>query len=163
MSSTYSAPTFSAVSGFLITQTNSALPPTIAVQESIQIVGVNPGSTSFDGGYSVAGSVSAGSPVVLSLASPNDPIGNPISVDRIISILIANTTPTTAGNPYITHGGGSSAIYATDPIGIGCGDFSFKSMVNNPLGINGVYGHNLELIASLGTLTYTVTILTRSA
>lgn len=158
MAASFSAPIISATFGFQFKPDNPALPTQIAVSDSTQIT-VNPGASAFDGGFTITGTVTNGAPVTIDLSS-STMLGTAFSIDRIIAIKITNTG--TAG--VISHGGGSSPIYATQPLGIGPNnDFFAHSLVSNPLSVNGVYGHNLLLSVDTGSTTYVVTLETRSA
>lgn len=137
---------------------NPALPQQIQVSDQTTIQ-PSSGSTSFDGIYTSAGTVTSGSNVTIDVSLLKDPAGNSISVDRIVGIKISNKS--IAGN--LTHGGGTSPIYAAQPLAIGPGDVFAQTLTGTSLAVNGAYGKNLLLSADVGTISYVVTILTRSA
>jgi hypothetical protein len=62
--------------------------------------------------FSEAFTVSAGTPITISLPSANDPLGNALSFVHVTSVLVENDS-TTAGQDF-TVGGGTHPVLGTD-------------------------------------------------
>jgi hypothetical protein len=140
---------------------NPALSGTLFVSDQ-NTVSLTTGSAvgSGDGAYSVSGNVSAGTPVVLNLASATDPVGNPLTVGHIVALLITNTSAAGGGN--LSHGGGTNPIYSAAPLPVTPGDSYAQTFNGSGLVVTSGSAQNLQLTASAGTVSYKVTAIVRS-
>jgi hypothetical protein len=159
MSATYSNPLMQASFNFTIIPTaQPTVPATILVTDILPSIQPVYGPTTFSGGYSAAGSVASGTPVVINLLSVNDPQGNALSVDKVIGIKVQ----VTSGTGTLTVGGGTDPVIAAQaPIGLN--DFYAASFTASPLPVVASTSQNLQLVSSSGTIGYVVTVLVRSS
>jgi hypothetical protein len=121
------------------------------------------GSTagSSDGSFTLAGSVTSGTPVSINLLALTDVFGNAITAGHVVSLKITNTS---ASGGNLSHGGGTNPIYAAFPVALSPGStIGFSDASASLMPVVGSSTQNLQLTASTGTVTYTVSGLVRSA
>jgi hypothetical protein len=135
----------------------------IAVSDLTRL-GIPSGSTSgsADGAFALSGTVTAGTPVTIDLAALHDPLGNAITAGHLVAMKVSNTSATGAGN--LTYGGGTDPAANTGSVPVSPGG---TAAIADPAGtllpiVSGTTQY-LQLTASAGTVSYSVSGLTRSA
>lgn len=131
-----------------------------AVGDSTNIApGVGTAAGKADGVYFASFSIVSGTPLVIDFTSIKDIYGNSITAAHIVSLKITNT----GGGGTLSHGGGTNPIYSAQPLAIGNGDSFFHTFNAAGLAVVGSSAQNLDITASTGTVTCTVSALVRSA
>jgi hypothetical protein len=117
-----------------------------------------------DGSYTTVGNVSAGTPVVINVASLVDVMGASLTVAHVTALIITNTN-TNLSTGTLTPGGGSNPVFAALPsqLAITPTDSWAQTFNGAGLPVTGGSAQNLQLAASAGIVGYRVTALTRSA
>jgi hypothetical protein len=118
---------------------------------------------SIDGCFSGPFTVSAGTPLTISVTSINDALGNPITFVHVTSVLVENDS-TTAGQNF-TVGGGTHPVLGTDQGSAQANGGAFLVLNPNP-GYSVVSGTSdtLQISVAAGTnVPGKLTILGRSA
>ena len=125
-------------------------------------IGVGSSAGNASGIYTASRSVTAGTPDVVNLLSLTDPFGVAITAGHLIAVHIQSPSGTAAG-VTLTMGGGTNPVFpAGRPIGPGGDDF-WQDVQNGGVQITSGSAQNLQVTASSGTVTYTLTLFVRSA
>jgi hypothetical protein len=164
MSTTLSNPTATVQLKCQLTGGAAPAPVTSQVNHQPNVV-LGPGNSAgnVDGCFSEPFTVSAGTPLTISMTALNDPLGNPITFVHVTSVLMENDS-TTAGQNF-TVGGGTHPVLGTDQGSAQANGGAFLVFNPNP-GYSVVSGTSdtLQITVAAGTsVSGKLTILGRSA
>lgn len=146
--------------------TSGAAPAVVSSQVNHQptvTIGAGNSVGSVDGCFSESFTVSAGTPLTITLPSATDPLGNALAMVHVTSVLVENDS-TTAGQGF-TVGGGTHPVLGTDQ-GTAQANGGVFFVINPNPGYSVVAGTSdtLQISVASGTnVPGKVTVLGRSA